>query len=113
MYYELTKSQKKIARRVMDKGLEAHYQRALADIETILDSWREGKFESTRDAYMEMYQRVKMHDKNIGGIYDDKSGSRWVEVMALQYADGTITMDDLKELGEEVCGVIRFLNGEK
>jgi hypothetical protein len=35
MYYELTKSQKKKARIVIDKGLENHYERALSDVEAI------------------------------------------------------------------------------
>jgi hypothetical protein len=47
MYYKLSKSQKKIARIVMDKGLEAHYKRALSDVEVIVAKWHDGSFVST------------------------------------------------------------------
>jgi len=40
MYYELSKSQKKTARSVMDKGLKNHYSRALGDAEAIIQEWR-------------------------------------------------------------------------
>jgi hypothetical protein len=36
MYYTLSKSQKKIARIVMDKGLENHYLRSLSEAEAIM-----------------------------------------------------------------------------
>jgi len=36
MYYELSKSQKKIACIVMDRGLDNHYKRALFDVEAII-----------------------------------------------------------------------------
>lgn len=112
MYYELTKSQKKIARQIIDKGLEEHYKRGLTDIQDIIDKWREGKYENTKKAYMEMFQRVKKNDNNIANIYNNKGGSRWLEIIYMQLVDGVITMNDVKDLGEEVCMVIRRVNGE-
>lgn len=106
MYYQLTKSQKKTARIVMDKGLENHYKRGLSDAEAILIKWREGGFPRTRDAYMKLFQCIKRNDKNIARIYNDKGGSRWVEIMALQLADGVITIEDLRDFDEEVCNTI-------
>jgi hypothetical protein len=55
---------------------------------------------------MKLFQCVKKNDKNIGRIYDDKGGSRWVEVMALQLADGVITIEDLMDFDEEVRNTI-------
>ena len=106
MYYELSKSQKKIARAVMDKGLDTHYRKALSEVESIIRKWNEGNFTSNREAYMKMFQRVKENDRNIGQIYDDKGGSRWVEVMANQLADGVISIEDLKDFEEEVLNTI-------
>ena len=106
MYYQLTKSQKKIARIVMDKGLENHYKRGLSDVENICKKWRDGRFESTREAYMKLFQCVKRNDKNIARIYDEKGGSRWVEIMALQLADGAITIEDLRDFNEDVRNTI-------
>ena len=50
MYYELSKSQKKIARKVMDRGLDNHYRRALSDIKTIIQKWDDGAFAGNKDA---------------------------------------------------------------
>lgn len=113
MYYELSKSQKKIARRVMDKGIDNHYHRALADVRDIIRNWEAGKIPTNHDAYMKLYQKVKKNDINIGKIYNDKGGSRWVEVMALQLADGAITVEDLGEFDERLRNIILVLGGYK
>jgi hypothetical protein len=106
MYYELSKSQKKIARIVMDKGLENHYMKGLYDAESILQKWRSSKFENTREAYMKLFRSVKKNDENITRIYNDKGASRWVEVMADQLNEGVITFEDLKDFDEEVRNTI-------
>jgi hypothetical protein len=112
MYYELSKSQKKIARRVMDKGLDNHYKRALLDVKTIIHKWDDGAFESNKDAYMLLFKTVDKNDNNIARIYNDKGGSRWVEIMSMQFYDGVITADDLKEFDEDVKNVISLLSGK-
>ena len=106
MNYELSKSQKKIARAVMDKGLNTHYRKALSEIELIIKKWKEGNFTNNRETYMLLFQRVKENDRNIGQIYDDKGGSRWVEVMADQLAVGVISVEDLKDFDDEVRNAI-------
>jgi hypothetical protein len=111
MYYELTKSQKKIARRVMDKGLENHYIEALSDADRILMKWREGKYENPREAYMKLFDKVMKNDDNIARIYNNKGGSRWVEVMAWQLAQKVISLEDLQEFDEEVRNIIIRLSG--
>jgi hypothetical protein len=106
MYYQLSKSQKKIARIVMDKGLDNHYTKGLNDAELILLKWQDGTFENNKEAYMNLFNCVKSNDINIAEIYNDKGGSRWVEVMALQLADGVITVNDLKDFDQEVVEAI-------
>ena len=106
MNYELSKSQKKIAQAVMDKGLNTHYRKALSEIELIIKKWKEGNFTNNRETYMLLFQSVKENDRNIGQIYDDKGGSRWVEVMADQLAVGVISVEDLKDFDDEVRNAI-------
>ena len=55
---------------------------------------------------MKLYQCVKKNDINIARIYNDKGGSRWVEVMTMQLADGTITIEDLRDFDDEVRNII-------
>jgi hypothetical protein len=105
-YYDLTKEQKKTARRVIDKGLGIQYERALADAEEVCEKWREGGYPDSREAYMSLVRCVKENDENIAWIYNGKGGGRWVELMSLQLAIGVITRDDLNDFDEEVRNTI-------
>jgi hypothetical protein len=111
MYYELDKAEKKIASIVMDKGLDNHYKRSLEMVDKIIAKWKSGGYEDNRKAYMEMYKTVDRNDDKIAGIYNNKGGSRYVEIMAMQLADGVITQDDLKEFSEKTHAVINLLAG--
>ena len=110
MYYELSKSQKKIARKVMDKGLDNHYRNGLDSAEKLIQKWKTDKLDN-KDAYMELFKKIESIDKHIAGIYNGKGGSRWVEVMAYQLADGVISTDDLNEFDVEVREVIMRVSG--
>lgn len=108
MSYELSKSQKKIARKVMDKGIENHYVIGLTSAEEIIKDWRNNSI-SIKDAYMKLVQSIEKIDEDIAFRYNNKGGSRWVDVMAGQLADGVITIDDLNEFDQEVRDtIIRF-----
>lgn len=110
MYYELSKSQKKIARPVMDKGLENHSFKGLREAESILLKWQNGAYNSHMEAYMELYKCIEKNDKHLTWLYNDKGGSRWVEVMAGQLADGVISISDLKDFQSEVREAIISLS---
>lgn len=110
MYYELSKSQKKIAHTVMDKGLENHYLKGLKEAESIISKWQNGGFKDHKEAYMELFKCIEKNDEHIAWLYNDKGGSRWVEVMAGQFADGVISVDDLKNFESEVREAIISLS---
>lgn len=112
MYYELNKVEKKIARMLIDKGLENHYQKSLADIDQIITMWKSGFYEDNRKAYMEMYKTVDKNDDRIANVYNNKGGSRYVEIIGMQLADGVITEEDLVEFSEKTREVIMFLAGK-
>lgn len=54
MSHELSKAEKKIARRCIDKGLDAEFREGLEKFETILQDWRAGKFAGNRAAYLKL-----------------------------------------------------------
>jgi hypothetical protein len=105
MYYELSKPQKKIARKVMDKGLFKDYRDSLEAAQKVIGDWNLGQY-TDREAYMELYKQVTAHDKIIARRYNDKGGSRWVEIMADQLGNDVISLEDLAEFDEEVRDVI-------
>jgi len=59
---------------------------------------------------MELYKCIEKNDKHIAWLYNDKGGSRWVEIMAGQLADGVITISDLKDFQAEVEDAIIFMS---
>jgi adenylate kinase family enzyme len=113
MYYDLTKAEKKIDRMVMDKGPDVHYRRSLEMVDEIISRWKSGGYEDNRKAYMEMFKTVDKNDDRIADVYNNKGGSRYVEIMAMQLADGVITEEDLSEFSERTREVIMFLAGKR
>jgi len=105
MYYELPKSQKKIARMLMDKGLMREYENGINRIDSTIQKWKDGKLDS-QEAYRKIYKRLTSFDKHLAGRYDGIGGSRYVEVLVGQLADGIITEDELNDFDEEVRNVI-------
>ncbi|MCK5703935.1 MAG: hypothetical protein KAI29_22410 [Cyclobacteriaceae bacterium] len=101
MYYTLTKSQKKIARRIMDKGLDNDYKMGLKLAADITERWKNGTL-NNKEAYMKLFKSIDRTDNMIARRYNGKGGSRWVEVMADQLAGGAITEEDISEFDEKL-----------
>ena len=64
MHYEFSKSEKKIFRQVIDTGLQRDYQSCIFDIDNIIQQWKSKKLDN-RNAYQEIYQKVKENDRII------------------------------------------------
>jgi hypothetical protein len=62
---------------------------------------------------MKLYECINDTDDIIDDRYDGKGGSRWVEVMADQLANGVITKEDISEFDEEVQNVILIFAGKR
>lgn len=107
MYHELSKREKKIARVCIDKGLDAEFREGLENFEAIIADWRNGKFESNKDAYHKLNKAVHTKDKAIARRYDGLSGSRWLVTVAGILYDGYISEEDIKDFSEEAKGVIK------
>jgi hypothetical protein len=101
MILELPKSQKKIARSVIEIGLMREFRTALEDFEKLIQEWKEKKLDD-RDAYHKMYKAVESHDKHIARRYDGMRGSDYVPIMVCQIFDGVIAKDDILEFEPEV-----------
>ena len=104
----LSKKEKKIAREIIEKGLQIEYAKAFYDADTVLQNWK-NKETDNRATYHSLYKTVKDHDKHIARRYDNMTGSSYVYIIAAQLADGIITNDDLKEFREESLEGIKQL----
>lgn len=101
MYYELSKADKKIARRCIDKGVDAEFREGLEKFEAIIRDWRSGKFGGNREAYHALFDAVHEKDKAIARRYDGLTGSRWLQTVVAILYDGYISEEDIAGFSEE------------
>ena len=96
----LSKREKKIAREIIEKGLQKEYAKCLNDAYSVLENWKNEKTDN-RETYHLLYQTVKDNDKHIARRYDGMRGSMYIDTILEQLADGIISNDDLKDFTEE------------
>lgn len=105
---ELSKTEKKLARTIIEKGLQTEYTAGLVKAEKIIDAWK-NKSLSNREAYQSLYDHVNRYDKHIARRYDRMSGSNYLFIIAGQLYDGTISQNDLEILPENLQQVITHI----
>jgi lipopolysaccharide biosynthesis regulator YciM len=98
---DLTKVQKKIARQVIETGLVREFENGIDKIDRIIQQWKNKKSE-TKETYYEIYQTLTKFDKHIGWRYNDMKGSTYLNILAMQLADGVISIDDLQEFDQDI-----------
>jgi hypothetical protein len=106
MPYELPKSQKKIARQIIEMGLQREYQKGIEKVEAVIGKWKSGKLDIS-EAYQSMYKKLVSHNKHFARRYDNMSGSKYLMIISGQVADGIISPDELSELDDQARQVIQ------
>jgi hypothetical protein len=91
---ELSKSDKKAARILIDTGLDREYAHGLKKASAILEDWLKGNRDS-RDAYMKLYKQVTGYDRHIAKRYNDLTGSRYLITVIGLLFDEVISEDEL------------------
>ena len=81
--FELTKPQKKIARKVIEKGLDKEYQVGINKVDRVIDRWKSGGA-ANRETYLKMYEVLTRYDKHIARRYNRMSGSNYLIIIAGQ-----------------------------
>ena len=103
---ELSKKDKKLAREIIEKGLNLEFERALSRSEQVLKEWRAQAL-ANHEAYQKLYRHIKDYDKRIAQLYDGLRPAAYLEVIAVQYRDGFITDEDIAGLSEEARKVLQ------
>ncbi len=98
--HELTKREKKIARFLIDKGLDIEFRTALEQAAEILAEWQKDGMDNIT-AYQKLFKKLRERDKAIARRYDDQRGSTYLLIVAQIYADGQITEEDIKDFSED------------
>lgn len=101
MSIELSKSQKKIARELIDNSLQIECGRFLEEIETFISN-RKQECKSSHEVYLNLYKKVKSFDKHIAKRYNDLRGSTYYMILVGLLLDEIITPEDLNRFDEEM-----------
>lgn len=100
MAFELSKSEKNLARVLIDKGVDAEFKTVLEQAAVIITQWHKGSIDN-RTAYHQLFKNIKEQDKRIANRYDGLTGSRYLSTVAGIYIDGQITEADIEDFSEE------------
>lgn len=107
---ELSKSDKKAAREIIEKGLQQEFAKGLFDADTILDGWK-NKRTNNQDTYYKLYKKIIDFDKHIARRYDRMSGSTYLFIIADQLVDEIIDETDLNGLSGETKATVKMIAG--
>jgi len=105
---ELSKSEKKLAREIIEKGLQKEFAKGLLEADSVLTDWKT-KGKNNRDAYHQLYKKITDFDKHIAFRYDGMTGSRYIEILLAQLKEGLIEKEDLENFSEQVKQTIKYL----
>lgn len=98
---ELTKSQKKKVRALIEKGLMRDYLDGILRTKTIIDSFVEGKSDP-KEYYHKLYSSLREKDKEIAQRYDDLRGSNYCLRLVMLVEAGVITRDEIQDLDADL-----------
>jgi hypothetical protein len=103
---DLSKSDKKAARIIIEKGILKEFDNGLKEFSKILKDWEEKKSDN-RETYHTLYRSVRDFDKHIAHLYDNMTGSHYLFIIIAQLQNGVIDDSDLAGLSEETRDKIK------
>lgn len=106
---ELSKSDKKAARAIIEKGLQQEFASGLQQFSDILGKWDKNAPDH-RETYHQLYTSVKEFDKHIARRYDDMRGSDYLYIIVAQLNDALINDADLINLSPETKNAIKRMS---
>ena len=71
---DLTKSQKKIARQVIEKGLQKEYIDGIIKLDNIISKWKINVL-TNRDAWFELCKKLTKHDVSLRKKFPSQEGN--------------------------------------
>lgn len=101
MAIELTKSQKKIARELIDYSLQKDCAGFLGEVEAFMNNRdREGK--SPHKLYLDLFRKVDSFDSFVARRYDNVRGSTYFSTLVGLLIDKVLVEEDLAPFDEEM-----------
>ena len=100
---DLTKEQKRIAKRLIDIALERECAVFNLRMKTLAGHHLNTKLtKPNHQRYLDIYKLTTKFDKHIADRYDGLSGSRYFMTVVNLYCDGVLKDEDIIEFDDEV-----------
>jgi hypothetical protein len=96
---ELSKADKRVARELIEIGLQKEFETGLKSFDETLESWK-GNSLDNRDAYHALYKQVREFDKHLALRYDGMKGSDYIYIVAAQVREGFVAKKELLRFSE-------------
>jgi len=116
MHYEFSKSEKKIARQVIETALQRDLEACLMDLAHLIHEWKSHKIDN-RQAYQETYRKVQENDQYIARMYDDISGTKYMLIIQGLLSSKVLSEADLGAFSEktrnEILQIMNLLGNDK
>lgn len=107
MTVELSKSQKKLARELIDTALQRECDRFLEETKTFIANRAQGN-KKPHEAYLKLYKSVEAFDERIEKTYDDLRGSKYFMIIIGLVLDKVLTPDDVNRFDEELKAKLAY-----
>jgi len=101
MNRDLTKSEKKTARAIIEKGLQKEFESSILKLDAIIEQWK-NQIIDNRSAYHSLYSSMQTSDKHIAKRYDYMKGSKYLMIIIGQLIENVITEEDLGEFPQDI-----------
>ena len=85
---ELSKKDKKVAREIIERGVQIEFANGLNQADDVIQKWK-NNHSGNREAYHLLFKKIMDFDKNIAR-YDAMTGSTYFLTVANLFADGII-----------------------
>ncbi len=98
---ELTKSQKKKVRALIDIALKRDYIDGIKRVKELVNSFSD--YESNpKEYYLKLYRTVAEKDDEIARRYDDLYGSQYFTRLLVLLGEGVLSKEDIQDLDDEL-----------
>jgi hypothetical protein len=102
--FELSKSQKKAARILIDRGIDKECGQCLKRASDLL---AKEEALSNHEKYLKLYKLIEKFDKQLGFRYNNLGGSKYFMTVVALYMNNVLTDEDLSICDEEMLNEIK------
>ena len=106
---ELSKNQKKIARQLIDLGLQRECKSFMEKIATFTGD-RNWETDNPHEIYLKLYKKIVSFDKHISRRYDDLTGSNYLLAVLGLFNNDVLTTEDIALFDDELKNLLLNLS---